>query len=159
MSRTRLLLMSVVTALALIALAAPVLAATKTVTITEASERYHFTPSTITVAAGDTVRWKNTTDAQHTVTSDSGSELGSAKIGTGNTYSHTFAAAGTFAYHCTIHDYMKGKVVVLAAGASVPSTDTVPASAARTGSLLPLGLLVVAGITFVLFVHRTPRRR
>jgi plastocyanin len=30
----------------------------------------------------------------------------------GATFSFTFAKAGTFAYHCTIHPFMKGTVVV-----------------------------------------------
>jgi len=54
------------------------------------------------------------------VTSDSGSELASATLNAGKTFSHTFAATGTFSYHCTIHTYMVAKVVVLGAGVTAP---------------------------------------
>jgi plastocyanin len=150
---------AVVLASGLSVLAAPALAATKTVRITEASDRYHFTPSTITVAAGDSVTWKNMSDATHTVTSDTGSELGSSRIGAGKTYSHTFAAAGTFAYHCTIHDYMKGKVIVLAAGATLPATDSDAATTARKGSFLPLGLFLIGAFAFVVLLRMITDRR
>ncbi|HTZ41834.1 MAG TPA: plastocyanin/azurin family copper-binding protein [Candidatus Omnitrophota bacterium] len=30
----------------------------------------------------------------------------------GGTYSHTFAAAGTYSYHCSIHPSMKGTIIV-----------------------------------------------
>src|SRR6266404_4325513 len=87
------------------------------VTIGEAANRYHFSPTTTFVNVGGAVTWTNGSDAAHTVTSDSGSELASATIKAGKSFSHTFAATGTFAYHCTIHTYMTGKVIVLAAGA------------------------------------------
>jgi plastocyanin len=120
---------------------------TASVKIRETAGKYHFSPKTTYVNVGGNVTWKNGSDAAHTVTSDSGSELASASLGAGKTYSHTFAAAGSFPYHCTIHDYMVGKVVVLAAGVTAPPTDTVstslPPSADTNGALLVI--LVLAG--------------
>lgn len=53
--------------------------------------------------------------APHTVTSDVGSvknELDSPTLAKGYTYSHTFNEIGTYAYHCSIHTSMKGKIIV-----------------------------------------------
>jgi amicyanin len=73
---------------------------------------FSFNPSTLTVAVGTTVTWTNEDSVSHTVTSDSGSELSSPNIPSGQTYSHTFNSTGTFDYHCSIHTSMKGKIVV-----------------------------------------------
>jgi plastocyanin len=73
---------------------------------------FAFSPSTLNVHVGDTVTWTNMDSVSHTITSDSGSELSSSPFGNGNTFSHTFATAGTFHYHCSIHTMMKGEVIV-----------------------------------------------
>lgn len=73
---------------------------------------YAFDPSTITIARGTTVIWTNLDPTTHTVTSDSGSELDSGVITSGQNYSHTFNTAGTFTYHCSIHINMKGTIIV-----------------------------------------------
>ena len=46
-------------------------------------------------------------------------ELNSGNLSTGAGYQHTFATAGTFGYHCTIHGAaaMSGSVTVASAGA------------------------------------------
>jgi plastocyanin len=68
-----------------------------------------FDPATITVAAGTTITWTNKDAVAHTVTSDA-NLFDSGSIATNGTFSHTFATAGTFPYHCTIHTYMTGSV-------------------------------------------------
>ncbi len=73
---------------------------------------FAFSPSTLTISAGDTVTWTNMDSASHTITSDSGTELASSSISNGGTYSHTFNTKGTFGYHCSIHTTMKGTIVV-----------------------------------------------
>lgn len=72
---------------------------------------FAFSASTLTVSAGTTVMWTNNDSAPHTVTADDGS-FDSGNIATGGTYSHKFTAAGTFAYHCTIHPGMKASIKV-----------------------------------------------
>lgn len=140
--------------LGLLVLVGPVSAAGRGVKMGEASERYFFAPQTQYANVGDTVTWTNGTDVAHTVTSDSGSELASDSIGDGATFDHTFTAEGTFAYHCTIHPYMTGKIVVLAAGAALPATDTAGRSddsnPAETGLLIVVlaGLAGIAGGAF-----------
>lgn len=73
---------------------------------------FAFNPATLTINAGDTVIWTNGDSVQHKVVSDSGNELNSESLSNGATYSHTFAVAGTYDYHCGIHTSMKGKVIV-----------------------------------------------
>jgi len=70
-----------------------------------------FQPGAITVPVGTTVTWTNNDSTGHTVTADDGS-FDSKTIATGATFTQTFAAAGTFAYHCAIHPSMKATVVV-----------------------------------------------
>jgi len=71
-----------------------------------------FSSDQITVVKGATVTWTNNDSTAHTVTSDSGSELGSGNIQPGSTYTHAFNQTGTFKYHCSIHPTMTGTVVV-----------------------------------------------
>lgn len=145
MLRRTSLAIAVVGLLSLLAVVGPVSAANRGVRIGEADERYFFGPATQYANVGDTVTWTNGTDAPHTVTSDSGAELASDSLADGATFEHTFAAEGTFAYHCKIHSYMTGKVVVLAAGAALPATDTSPIGGDPSGTpdgTLPLALLL-----------------
>ena len=135
-------------------------ASTAGVRIGETNNRYHFSPTTTFVSVGGKVTWTNGSDAPHTVTSDSGSELASATLNAGKTFSHTFASTGTFTYHCSIHTYMVGKVVVLAAGVTAPPTDT--ASPDQTASADPnIGLplvLVLVGLGGAVLALRRFRR-
>ena len=72
---------------------------------------YAFGPATIKVKKGTTVVWTNQDSVQHSVVADSG-KWESSLLAQGATYSHTFAAAGTFAYHCGPHPYMKATIEV-----------------------------------------------
>ena len=77
-----------------------------------------FVPETLTVSKGTTVTWTNGDSTLHTVTSgspeagNSGSEFDSSYLAAGKTFQHPFNTAGTFDYYCTLHPFMKGKVVV-----------------------------------------------
>jgi plastocyanin len=70
-----------------------------------------FNPASVTIAAGDTVEWTNTMGMAHTATGDNG-EFDSGSIASGQTFSNVFSTAGTIAYHCEIHPFMTGAVVV-----------------------------------------------
>jgi len=70
---------------------------------------YAFTPSTITVKAGDTVRWTNKDPSPHQI---AGGFANSPVISSGGTYEFTFTTAGTYDYHCVIHPSMMGRVIV-----------------------------------------------
>ncbi len=72
---------------------------------------FAFMPGTITIKAGDTVTWRNDDGAPHTVTFNDGS-ASSDSLSPGETFSRSFATVGTFAYHCSFHEYMTGQVIV-----------------------------------------------
>ncbi len=80
--------------------------ATKTVNI----NHFAFHPPTLRVAKGTTVAFANSSNTAHTAT-DRGS-FDTGKIHPGTSVSVRFAQKGTFAYHCTIHPFMHGKIVV-----------------------------------------------
>jgi plastocyanin len=84
--------------------------------ITDSSGSFAFSPASLTIKAGTTVTWKNTTAAAHTVTSDDGKSFDSGSANPiapqSGTFSFTFTTAGTFAYHCAIHPFMKATIVV-----------------------------------------------
>jgi len=73
---------------------------------------FAFSPASLTVSVGDTVTWRNDDNVGHTVTSDSGSELGSALLSHGQTYQHVFTTTGTYPYHCNVHTTMRGTITV-----------------------------------------------
>jgi plastocyanin len=153
MTRRTSLAIAFVGLLGLLAIVGPVSAANRGVGIGEANERYFFSPKTQYANVGDTVTWTNGSDATHTVDSDSGGEMESGDIAESATFEHTFAAEGTFAYHCDIHDYMKATIIVLAAGTALPATDTSVKPAERPGSdngglvIMLLAGLVVGGLS------------
>ena len=69
-----------------------------------------FSPSATTVAAGTAVTWTWAGASPHDVTFDDGQKSGTQVTGT---YQRTFAAAGTFPYHCSVHGAsMSGTVTV-----------------------------------------------
>ena len=69
-----------------------------------------FYSASLTITAGASVKWTNNDAYSHTVTADDGS-FDSGSIAPGGTYSHTFAVAGTYNYHCSIHPGMKASIV------------------------------------------------
>jgi len=80
---------------------------------------WKFDPAEITVPAGTTVTWQNSGQQAHTVAADDGS-FKSDYISPGGSFQHTFATAGTYAYHCEPHPWMKA--VVHVSGGAAPAT-------------------------------------
>jgi plastocyanin len=74
-------------------------------------QNFAFSVSSLSVKSGTTVTWTNNDQTTHTVTADDGS-FDSGNIAPGGNFTHTFNAAGTIAYHCSIHSTMTAKVVV-----------------------------------------------
>ena len=70
-----------------------------------------FSPATLTVTNGTTVRWYNGDTNQHTVTGDTGA-FASPVLDPGGWFSFTFTRTGTYPYHCEPHPNMTGTVVV-----------------------------------------------
>jgi plastocyanin len=73
-----------------------------------------FSPATISVTAGTTIKWTNKDGMPHTVTSNAGSAeiFNSGSLTNGTTFTWKFNTAGTFNYHCALHGGMNASVVV-----------------------------------------------
>src|SRR6201997_3312732 len=74
-------------------------------------DNFTFTAPELTVAVGTTVKWVNHDDIPHTVV-EKNKAFRSKALDTDDTYSYTFASAGTFDYFCGLHPHMVGKVIV-----------------------------------------------
>jgi LPXTG-motif cell wall-anchored protein len=97
---------------------------------------FKFTPTTVTVTAGDSVTWTNSGPSGHSATADDGS-FDTGVLQKGASGSHTFTRAGTYTFHCTPHPFMTGKVVVVAAssgGGSGGGSSSASGSASGSGS-------------------------
>ena len=81
--------------------------ATNVVTI----DNFTFTPPELAVAVGTTVKWVNHDDIPHLVV-NKGKAFRSKALDTDDSFSYTFASAGTFDYFCALHPHMVGKVIV-----------------------------------------------
>lgn len=112
-------------------------------TVNVAMTNFQFTPKTITVSVGDTVKW--TSDGgliPHTATATSGATFDSGILFDGQTFSWQATSVGTIQYTCTLHDIlgMRGTIVV-ASGS--PTTTTIPSStttmpSSSTTTVVPL---------------------
>ncbi len=75
-----------------------------------------FSPSTLTISAGDTVKFVNNKLAPHNAVFDGHEELSHADLAfaPGESWEKTFASAGTYEFYCEPHRGagMVGKVVV-----------------------------------------------
>jgi plastocyanin len=90
--------------------------ATPTGPYTKTAIIINFTLPSLQVRPGDSVLWVNQDSFPHTASVGTqvspGTEFDSPPLANGETYSHTFAAAGTFAYYCEIHPSMTGTITV-----------------------------------------------
>ena len=69
-------------------------------------------PFTKSLATSGQVTWVNNDGVQHDLESDTGGVFDSGDMSPNGTFSHTFTAAGTYAYHCSIHPNMVGTIVI-----------------------------------------------
>ena len=74
---------------------------------------FTFGPAAIMVRVGDTVTWINEDDIPHTVVANDHS-FKSKVLDTDERFSFTFTRPGEYAYFCSLHPHMTGKVVVTA---------------------------------------------
>ena len=72
---------------------------------------FAFKPTQITIAAGDTVTWANDDSAPHGLTYKDGAK-GENLLLPGATFERRFDQPGTYDYVCSVHPFMRGKVVV-----------------------------------------------
>lgn len=76
---------------------------------------FMFGPMPVTIPAGGSVTWINHDDDPHTVFAADKS-FKSPPLDTGQTYSKTFDKPGEYAYYCSLHPQMIGKIIVKPAG-------------------------------------------
>jgi plastocyanin len=80
--------------------------ASKTVKISN----FEFLPGTLSVTKGTKVTFSNSSGTTHTATDKGVFDTG--RIKTGKAVAVRFGRKGTFKYHCKIHPFMHGKIVV-----------------------------------------------
>jgi plastocyanin len=103
-----------VSLLAMLVVAPAASAATKTVSI----KRSSFSPSTVGITAGDTIRWRNDDTRYHQVVSTTGT-FASPVLAPGRSYSFTFEVAGTYRYRDALVPTSVGTVKVAGAPPAV----------------------------------------
>jgi len=74
-------------------------------------KNFAYVPDTVTIHPGQTVRFIEDDETPHTVTATDHS-YDSGNLSQKDTWKHTFAKEGTYAYFCAYHPYMKGTVIV-----------------------------------------------
>ena len=74
-------------------------------------DNFAFKTDTITVPVGSTVIWENRDDTPHNVVAVAGG-FRSPALDTEDKFSFKFSTAGTFDYFCSLHSFMKGRVIV-----------------------------------------------
>ena len=127
-----------------LALPLVVYAATSAVTI----QNFAFSPTTLTIRAGDTVTWTNRDGAQHSAFFNDGFKT--PVLSQGQSASLVFTSAGTFNYVCGIHGAaMPGTVIVQAAATPAPTptpvlTPTPPPPATPAPTPVPTPVRTVA---------------
>jgi amicyanin len=72
---------------------------------------FTFQTPVVTVKPGTIVTWTNDDDIPHTVTANNGA-FKSKVLDSGERFSFTFAKAGEYAYFCSLHPRMTGKIIV-----------------------------------------------
>jgi plastocyanin len=97
-------------AAALVLAAAPLAAAAPAPNVVTIAN-FTFSPPVITVKPGTTVTWVNGDDIPHTVVSTD-QAFKSKVLDTDGRFAFTFQKPGTYAFFCSIHPQMTGKVVV-----------------------------------------------
>jgi plastocyanin len=102
-----------------------------------------FNPDQMTIRAGDSVTWVNGDSDRHNLQGDG---VESKEMVSGQTFTVEFPEPGHIAYHCIIHTYMEGRVIVLNPDGSVPPStagepEAPPAPSTTTSSTRPPGPL------------------
>jgi len=71
-----------------------------------------FVPKFISIPIQSIVTWTNHDSIYHTVTSDEEGLFDSGPLSPGDTIDNAFDTPGEFGYHCSIHPWMTGRVMV-----------------------------------------------
>jgi plastocyanin len=74
-------------------------------------DAWTFEPVAITVGAGGEIVFTNDGEEVHTATGDDGS-FDTGTLNSGDSHAVVFDEPGSFAYHCSLHPWMTGQIVV-----------------------------------------------
>lgn len=74
-----------------------------------AAANFSFSPANLEIKQGETVTWTNQDSAPHQI---SGNGFKSDVLNKGQSFNFTFNTVGTYDYICSVHPYMKGKIIV-----------------------------------------------
>jgi plastocyanin len=102
-----------------------------------------YDPSHLSVLVGTSVTWKNEDSINHTVTAD-GDAFASGYVPPGGSFSFTFAQQGHYAFHCSIHRFMKGEVDVFGLVLTGPEGPVASGHRVVFAGLSPPGTATVA---------------
>ena len=73
---------------------------------------FKFSPASLTVKQGAGVTVTNEDSAAHTATADDGHSFDTGDLSQGATQTISVSKTGSYPYHCTIHPFMHGTLVV-----------------------------------------------
>jgi plastocyanin len=107
-----------------------------TFTVTVAAGGLRFTPSSLTIQIGDTVKWTWSATGHSSTSGTPGTPDGiwnSGILNQGATFTHTFTTAGSFPYYCMPHGACCGMTGVVTV--SSPTPTPTPAPTPATGTL------------------------
>lgn len=145
--RTRSVIAASLAVAAVILISGVAVAATRAVAIAD----FAFSPRTITITAGDRIRWTNSDAVAHTATATNGA-FDTGDLEQGESATVRFTQPGTYRYICTPHPSMTGTIRVRSAGPGPtdPPTDSVaPASPLEAGGGPTYALLVSSAALLV----------
>jgi plastocyanin len=73
---------------------------------------FKFAPASLTVKSGAKVTVTNDDSTAHTATADDGNSFDTGTLDPGSSQAISVSKPGSYAYHCNIHPFMKGTIVV-----------------------------------------------
>ena len=73
---------------------------------------FKFAPTSLTVKRGAKVTVTNDDSTAHTATADDGNSFDTGTLDPGSSQTISVTKPGSYAYHCSIHPFMKGTIVV-----------------------------------------------
>ena len=138
MSRRLLPVLAVLAGLFLATSAASADAPTRTITM----PGKFYDPAQISVLVGTSVTWKNDDSINHTATAD-GDAFASGYLPPGGSFAFTFTKQGRYAFHCTIHKFMKGEIDVFGLVLSGPEGPVATGDRVVFAGLAPPGTQTV----------------
>lgn len=73
---------------------------------------FKFAPPSLTVKSGAKVTITNDDSTAHTATADDGNSFDTGTLDQGSSQTISVNTPGSYAYHCSIHPFMKGTIIV-----------------------------------------------